>query len=540
MDTNTQPTTNQQQYYQQPYYPLPYQPLPKPENKFKPDVTDAVFALIMFAIGYLFSRWVLFVWTGWGVAAFTTAYLLAVTAYLIKKNTFNRSAETWFWLSITFLVGLSYALWDNAGFNGRRSLFLFCLSTYYIIVASGNALQKKTGNYLLVDGFKAVVLIPFRNFINQYTSFKAFGQSGKRGKILPILIGVVAATIITAIVVPMLRLADSGGFTMITDYIADAFRFVNIANIIIYIMFGVPVAAYIYGLISGAVHKKGTDIIKPDSAKATVDKLRVLHAATIYTVLGAICVVYAVFIAAQLPYFFSAFTGSRPEGWLSYSEYARQGFFELSTIAGINLAVITLGNIFSKKQRMELRGLKAFNIALAVITLILIATAFSKMVLYIDALGLTMPRLLPCVFMVFLAAVFIALIALQKWSFSIVRFAILTGSAIMCTLCLSNPDALVVKYNSDRYLNGTLSEYDTSILYRAESAGVLPALDVYGRTTDADVKANIERYLAWQREDYEGLNLMISVSRFDSDRIGGGVSVYSIESYRARVALIER
>jgi len=192
-----------------------------------------------------------------------------------------------------------------------------------------------------------------------------------------------------------------------------------------------------------------------------------------------VCILYLVFILSQIPYFFAAFTGSRPEGWLSYAEYARHGFFELCSIAAINLAILTAGNITSKKQRMESSVLKMFNIVFAIITLILIATAFSKMALYIGEYGLTMKRLLPCVFMIFLAAVFIAIMALQKLDFSIVRFSLVTGTVMFCTLCLSNPDAFVVKYNTDRYLKGTLSNFDTDILNRAGSAGVTSALKIY-------------------------------------------------------------
>ena len=56
----------------------------KPPNAFKPDIRDFAFALTVFVLGYLFSSWVLFTWRGWGVSAFTTMYLLAVTMYLIK------------------------------------------------------------------------------------------------------------------------------------------------------------------------------------------------------------------------------------------------------------------------------------------------------------------------------------------------------------------------------------------------------------------------------------------------------------------------
>ncbi len=169
-------------------------------------------------------------------------------------------------------------------------------------------------------------------------------------------------------------------------------------------------------------------------------------------------------------------------------------------IAAINLALLTVFNLMSRVPRQECTALKLFNIVLALLTLLLIATAFSKMALYIDAYGLSMLRLIPCVFMVFLAVVFLAVIVLQKWRFSVVRLALTAGAMLLCLFCLVNPDGSVVRYNTDRYLSGTLSDYDTDILYRADAAGVLPALEVWEETSDEALKTELELYLTVQKE----------------------------------------
>ena len=478
-----------------PYLPERHEIKHKPENAFKPDITDFVFALIAFALGYLFSRWVLFFWHGWGVTVFTAAYLLFVTAYMVKKGVFIFSAASWYWFFITLATGISYALWENPGFAGIRALFLFCAAVYYIVVASGRTILGKSGNFLLLDGINAVIIIPFRNLLNQYVSFSVLRKGEKRSKTFPVVLGIIIAIFLLAILIPLLESADSGGFGVILKFFADIFNY-RFFEILFYSVFAIPVAAYLYGLISGAIHKKHTDFIKPESAKKTSAALRVLQPATVYIALGAVCGLYIIFILSQTPYFFSAFTGRRPEGWLIYSEYARRGFFELCGIAAINLAILLACNVTGRKRRTESRTMKMFNIALAVITLLLIATAFSKMALYIDAYGLTMRRLLPCILMVFLAVVFMALVVLQQKEFSIVRLALVTGTVMLCLLCLSNPDAMVVRYNAERYINGTLSTFDTEILYRAGSAGVLPAIEVYVRTQDDALKNEIAWYLS--------------------------------------------
>jgi len=466
----------------------------KIENKFKPKMVDLIFAIFAFVLGYFFARFVLFAWAGWGVTVFTFAYLASTTTYMIIKKAFVRKIETFFWLLVVALTGISYTLWNNNGFNIERSLFLFASAIYYILVATGTTLLKKTSNFIIIDAINSTLIFPLRNFFNQYVSFKALSNREGKGNFLPIFIGVITTIFLAIIIIPLLETADAGGFGMLLDVFRTTFT-VDIGSSIAYLIVAVPVAAYIFGLISGSICKKGTDILTLEASEKTVKVLRIIHPTTLNIVLGAVCVIYLVFIFSQLPYFFSAFTGRRPEGWLLYSEFARQGFFELVTIASINLTILIICNIFSKKHRMESIMLKVFNIALAVITLVLIATAFSKMALYIAAYGLTMRRLTPCIFMIFLGLIFIALLALQKWNFSIVRFSLITGAIIFVAMSIANPDAMVVRYNANRYLAGTLSHFDTEILFRSGPAGVRPALDVLNYTENQQLRNNLTQLL---------------------------------------------
>jgi len=469
----------------------------KQENLFKPDMVDFAFALAVFVLGYLFSRWVLFSWHGIGVAIFTVAYLLCITAYLIKKDAFVKSRETYFWFAVTLLTGISYSLWDNAGFAPGRALFLFGSATYFVIIASGNAIMGKTSNYLLIDGLRTVFVIPFRNFINQYVSFSVLSKGEKSKNVFPVTIGIILAVILVAILTPLLERADGGGFRAITNFFSSLFT-VDSFEIFFYLIFAIPVAAYLYGLVSGAIHKKGTDAITSESVENAGSKLRFLQPTTIYIVLGVVCVLYLVFILSQIPYFFSAFTGNLPAGWLNFADFARQGFFELVSIAAINLVILLAANTCCKKLRSSSRLLKIFNIMLSAISLLLISTAFSKMALYIETFGLTMPRLLPCMFMLFLAVVFILMIALQKRDFSVVRYAFFTGAVLMCVLSLSNPDAIVVRYNTNRYISGTLEHFDTEILYRAGNAGVISAAELYSQSQDDALKRELSGFLQAQ------------------------------------------
>ena len=163
--------------------------------------------------------------------------------------------------------------------------------------------------------------------------------------------------------------------------------------------------------------------------------MKVVPDIAIQTAILVVCLVYLLFIGLQAKYLFSAFAGIRPEGF-TYAEYARRGFFELCDIAVLNLVVLVGANCFSKTRRSENVWLRRGNVLLAVLTLLLIATAMSKMVLYICAYGLTEKRVITMVFMIWLLVVFLMMIIWQYRKLPIVRIAVMTGAVLFCLLCV--------------------------------------------------------------------------------------------------------
>ncbi len=475
-----------------------------PKEPFAADRKDSIFAILAFVLGFFFARWVLFSWQGWGVTAFTISYCFAVTMYFVKKGV-SIPRSGFFWLAAVVLIGISYSLYSNKGLEPWRSLFLFCAAIYYVLYASGHLILSNTSNWLLMDGINGLFVIPFKNFGCQYKSLSSprYIKRSMGRQILSIALGVLLALLVAGLVLPLLMRADSGGFSKIANQIYEYYRWVQnqFTDIIFNGILAIPIAAYLFGLVAGCAHNRGCSTFKKEGIQYTIESVQILASATVYTVLGSICGLYLVFIGSQLPYFFSAFVGQRPEGWQIYSEYARSGFFELCQIAAINLSLLALANLFCKKSQRENYVLKILNILLSLLTLLLIATAFSKMALYIGAYGLSIRRLLPCLFLVFLAVIFGGVIVLQKRKFSIVRLSVFAGTLMICALCLLNPDGFVARYNADRFLSGTLESFDVQILYQSGPAGIDPALKVYAQTGDEELKAELKAYIYDQQQE---------------------------------------
>ncbi|NLM42959.1 MAG: DUF4173 domain-containing protein [Clostridiales bacterium] len=473
---------------------------------FVADKKDSIFALFTFLLGFLFIRWVFFSWQGWGVSVFTIAYSLSITIYFRKKG-INIPVSAYFWLASIILIGISYSLYMNKGLEPWRSLLLFCSAVYYVIIASGRLILSNTSNWIFLDGVNGLLVIPFKNFGCQYKSLSLF-QYKKKGlikQILSVALGLLLALSVTGMVFPLLMRADSGGFYIIASHMYEFYQRIqnHFMNTIVNIILAIPVAAYLFGLVAGCAHGRGCKTFKRENIQYAIDSIRILDFATVYTALGLICCLYLLFIGSQIPYFFSAFVGKRPDGWQIYSEYARSGFFELCQIATINLFLLLVANVTCKKSQGNNTVLKILNIMLSMITLLLIATALSKMGLYIKAYGLSIRRLLPCIFMLFLTVVFVGIIILQKRKFSIIRLSVITAVFMICVLSLLNPDSFVANYNANRYLSGTLGDFDVSILYQSGPAGVDAALRVYEETDDGRLKAELRTYIDNQKRESE-------------------------------------
>lgn len=463
-------------------------------KSFQPDRADELLAYAVFLLAFLFIRWVFFYFQGWGVSLYTALFVAVVLFYLRHKRK-SITGESWFWFAILLFTALSFSLWPAQSVFGLRSLLLLGVAIYWVWTAADATLRGKTSDWLPLDLLYGIVYTPFKYFSAQYYSLAAAGKKQKKitSEHLPIILGVLLAAVIISVVGPLLMRADAGGFTALLRYLQPQLdRLGEIdTELLIQMILSIPAAAYIFGLLTGSIYDRSYNL---QIAEASVNNLRKLPSDTVITLLLLLNALYITFILSQLPYLFSAFRGVVPPGWESYAEFARRGFFELCTIAVINLFVISstqLGIKISKRQSMAPQVLNAL---LAALTLVLIATAFSKLALYIAIFGLTVQRLLPGVFLIFLAIVFGAIAVRQRRQFSVMRLAAFTGTALLCLLCIVNTDALVVNYNANRYLSGTLDEFDTIVLYRSGSAGLSAALLLYEESDNQQLQDELNKY----------------------------------------------
>ena len=121
---------------------------------------------------------------------------------------------------------------------------------------------------------------------------------------------------------------------------------------------------------------------------------------------------YALFTYVQFTYLFG---GTLPVD-LTYSEYARDGFGQFVAVTLINFTL--LGVSLSKSEPG--RAIKALQTLLIAASLIVLASAAWRMLLYVGAYGLTIRRVLPLwlmIYFVFLAVVGVVRVYREKTPF---------------------------------------------------------------------------------------------------------------------------
>lgn len=128
----------------------------------------------------------------------------------------------------------------------------------------------------------------------------------------------------------------------------------------------------------------------------------------------------------------------------------------------INLAVIAAVNAFCRRDGKD-TALKTVTVILSVFTLILIATAESKMFLYIDRFGLTSKRVYTSWLMAILAAVFVIIIIsrFKKFRAASVGAAVITIASLL--LCFCNADGLIARYDAKLIECGVMTNFPNDL-----------------------------------------------------------------------------
>ncbi|MEV0715730.1 DUF4173 domain-containing protein [Asanoa sp. NPDC050611] len=185
---------------------------------------------------------------------------------------------------------------------------------------------------------------------------------------------------------------------------------------------------------------------------------------------------FLAFVAVQATVLFGGSRHVLGPGGPTFADYARGGFWQLLAVTGLTLVVVAIaGRWAPRKDRADRATIRALLGALALLTLVVVASATYRMNVYEQAYGYTRLRVFVMAVELGLGAVFLAVLVagarLRGAWLPRAVLAIATGGLL--ALAVLNPDRFIADRNIDRYLaTGRIDVHYLSTL----SADAVPAL----------------------------------------------------------------
>jgi hypothetical protein len=181
--------------------------------------------------------------------------------------------------------------------------------------------------------------------------------------------------------------------------------------------------------------------------------------------LGLLVLLFAAFVAIQLTVLFGGNQHVVATDGLTYAEYARSGFWQLCVVTGLTLMVLAgVARWAPRTGRADRILLRVVLGALAVLTLVIVASALHRMNVYTETYGLTRLRLLVacCEVWFGLVLVMVMVAGIRIRAAWLPRVAIGAGVLALLALTGANPDGLIAENHVQRFERTT--EIDVNYL----------------------------------------------------------------------------
>ncbi len=280
--------------------------------------------------------------------------------------------------------------------------------------------------------------------------------------------GLMIAVPVLAVFTALLSAADAA----FAGILERAFAF-DLAAFVSHLLFALVVAWAVGGGLRALLLSRTTapgEVVRPEGLRLGIGEVSIA--------LGLVNLLFLAFGIVQLRYLFGGADVVLLGETLSYSDYARRGFFELVAVCALVLPLLLAAHWAVRRDGAPAWHGRLFT-ALAGVQLALVAgivaSALYRMSLYTQAYGLTELRLYATAFMGWIAIVlaWFAATVLRGRGERFAFGALMAGALVLGTLQAASPDALIVRVNASRA--DAASRFDG--LYAASLSGdAVPAL----------------------------------------------------------------
>ncbi|MFL5560381.1 MAG: DUF4153 domain-containing protein [Gemmatimonadaceae bacterium] len=211
-----------------------------------------------------------------------------------------------------------------------------------------------------------------------------------------------------------------------------------------------------------------------------------LGIAELATVLGLVDALFALFVAIQLPHLFGGISRVREVAGLTMAEYARGGFFQLVVVATLVLPLL-LGSaaLVRQDEPRPWRTFRGFALVMIALVAVMIASALQRLGLYVASFGLTEDRVYATAIVIWLSIIFALFIAtvLRRREAGFAVAALISGWVVLAALDFANPQAMVVRTNAERSVEGASFDWQYAARLAADATPEL--VQAIGRLDEA-------------------------------------------------------
>lgn len=244
-------------------------------------------------------------------------------------------------------------------------------------------------------------------------------------------------------------------------------------------------------------------------------------------VLGSVFLLFLAFVIVQFRYFFGGHANVHIDGY-TYSEYARRGFGELVTVAFFSLLLwLGLSTLTRRENGVQSRVFSGLGIGLVTLVLVMLVSAYQRLVLYEAAYGFSRLRTYTHVFLIWIGLLLIVTIVLEIFhrERTFALSALLASLGFALSLSLLNVDGFIVRQNVDRAVQGAGLDVPYLVSLSADSVPVLT--DIYQSSS----YPNLTR-------DAVGAVLFCRIQPGTSDRADQDWRAFSFSNWRADMDLM--
>ena len=355
---------------------------------------------------------------------------------------------------------------------------LFLMGLFAISFLGGRWLSYNVLDYL--KGFLhllgSMIARPlgFSAEVKRETSLKEEQNGGRaRGasRVWPVVRGILIALPILAVFAALLSSADIVFGQRLEEFI-KLFKLEKLPEYIFRLVYILTGAYALAGVFLHAASQSGDEKLVGDERPVVPAFLGFTEAAI---VLGSVAALFAAFVFIQFQYFFGGQANIQIDGY-TYSEYARRGFGELVAVAFFSLLLILGASSVTRRETdIQRRIFSGLGIGIVALVIVMLVSAFQRLLLYETAYGFSRLRTYTHVFILWLALLLVTVVVLEflhrERAFALA--ALVAALGFVLSLGTMNVDGFIVRQNVERAVQGEV--FDVSYL-TGLSTDAVPAL----------------------------------------------------------------